>query len=80
MAIPRITKVAGLSFIGFCAAAAVADKVNLNPMAAQVAGFVGALAGTLVARWRSKPDPPPSREAEKSPAPERTPPSRDQRA
>lgn len=51
----RISKIAGLSVIGFCAAAAVADKVNLNPMASQVAGFVGALAGTLVGRLRSKP-------------------------
>jgi hypothetical protein len=51
----KISKVAGFSFLGFCVAAATADKVNLNPLASQVAGFVGAFVGSLVAtRRRSK--------------------------
>jgi hypothetical protein len=48
----KISKVAGLSFLGFCVAAATADKVNLNPLASQVAGFVGAFVGSLVATGR----------------------------
>jgi uncharacterized membrane protein YeaQ/YmgE (transglycosylase-associated protein family) len=48
----RITKIAGLSFAGFVAASIVADKVNLNPLASQIAGFAGAFFGTLVGRRR----------------------------
>ncbi len=59
MRIPRFTKIAGLSFVGFCAAAAIADRVNLTPVASQIAGFAGALAGTLVARGRRRRSPPP---------------------
>jgi len=49
----RITKIAGLSFAGFVAASIVADKVNLNPLASQIAGFAGAFFGTLVSRRRA---------------------------
>jgi uncharacterized membrane protein YeaQ/YmgE (transglycosylase-associated protein family) len=38
----RIAKIAGLSFAGFVAASIVADKVNLNPLSSQIAGFAGA--------------------------------------
>jgi hypothetical protein len=48
----RITKIAGVSFAGFVAAAFLADKVNLNPVASQLSGFAGAFFGTLVARRR----------------------------
>ena len=49
----RITKIAGLSLAGFVAASIVADKVNLNPVASQITGFVGAFFGTLVGRRRA---------------------------
>ena len=49
----RITKIAGLSLAGFVAASMVADKVNLNPLASQIAGFAGAFFGTLVSRRRA---------------------------
>ena len=49
----RITKIAGLSLAGFVAASIVADKVNLNPLASQIAGFAGAFFGTLVSRRRA---------------------------
>jgi hypothetical protein len=49
----RITKIAGLSLAGFVAASIVADKVNLNPLASQITGFVGAFFGTLVGRRRT---------------------------
>jgi hypothetical protein len=48
----RIAKIAGLSLAGFVAASMVADKVNLNPLASQVAGFAGAFLGTLAGRRR----------------------------
>lgn len=48
----RILKVAGLSFVGFCAASAAAGKLpaELNPM--QIAGFCGAFMGALAGRYR----------------------------
>ena len=49
----RIAKIAGLSFVGFVAASIVADKVNLNPLSSQIAGFAGAFFGTLVGRRRA---------------------------
>ena len=59
----RIVKIAGLSLAGFVAASIGADKVNLNPLASQIAGFVGAFVGTLVGRRRevrrAAPDPRP---------------------
>ena len=45
-------KVAGLSFIGFCAVSLAADKASLAPALSQVAGFCGAFAGALVGRGR----------------------------
>jgi hypothetical protein len=48
----RIMKVAGLSFIGFCAISLAADKASLAPALSQVAGFCGAFAGALVGRGR----------------------------
>ena len=48
----RIAKIAGLSLAGFVAASMVADKVNLNPLASQIAGFAGAFIGTLAGRRR----------------------------
>jgi hypothetical protein len=50
----RIMKVAGLSFVGFCAVSLAADKASLAPAAAQVAGFCGAFVGALVGRGRAK--------------------------
>lgn len=49
-----MTKIAGASLIGFCAVSFGADKANLNPMASQVAGFIGAFLGTLAAQRRSR--------------------------
>jgi len=58
MKVRRIVKTAGYGFLGFCAVSLLADKVDLNPMASQVAGFAGAFIGTLVGprmRKRSRP-------------------------
>src|SRR5437660_6233475 len=52
--ISRLSKIAGAGFIGFCALSLAADTVDLNPMASQVAGFIGAFLGSLVAGRRSK--------------------------
>ncbi|MFZ0594863.1 MAG: hypothetical protein WAM39_30670 [Bryobacteraceae bacterium] len=49
-----IMKVAGLSFVGFCAVSLAADKASLAPAMAQVAGFCGAFVGALVGRGRAK--------------------------
>jgi uncharacterized membrane protein YeaQ/YmgE (transglycosylase-associated protein family) len=54
--VSRIAKIAGVTFVGFCAASIAADKGNLGPVASQLAGFVGAFVGSLVARKRVKPD------------------------
>jgi hypothetical protein len=56
MRVSRITKIAGITLVGFCAASVVADKVNLNPLNSQMAGFVGAFLGTLIGRRRVKPE------------------------
>jgi hypothetical protein len=50
----RIMKVAGLSFVGFCAVSLVADKASLAPAIAQAAGFCGAFVGALVGRGRAR--------------------------
>jgi nitric oxide synthase oxygenase domain/subunit len=50
----RITKIAGLSLAGFAVAAVAADKINVGPVASQLAGFAGAFIGTLVARRRAR--------------------------
>lgn len=52
MKLSRMTKIAGASLIGFCAVSLGADKVNLNPVASQLAGFAGAFLGSLVAQHR----------------------------
>ncbi len=54
MNVKRISKIAGVAFAGFCAASFGADKANLAPVAAQLAGFIGAFAGTLVASNRKR--------------------------
>jgi hypothetical protein len=54
MRLSKITKIAGAGQIGFCAVSLAADKISLNPMASQVAGFAGAFLGSLMARRRSK--------------------------
>lgn len=48
----RISKVAGLSVAGFCAVSIAADRLNLNPMASQIAGFAGAFLGAYVGRLK----------------------------
>ncbi len=47
-----MSKIAALSLAGAVVASIAADKVNLGPIASQVAGFAGAFFGTLVARRR----------------------------
>jgi hypothetical protein len=54
MKLSKITKIAGAGLIGFCAVSLAADKIALNPVASQVAGFVGAFLGSLMAKRRSK--------------------------
>jgi hypothetical protein len=41
--ISRLSKIAGVGFIGFCAASMAADKANLGQTLSQAAGFAGAL-------------------------------------
>jgi uncharacterized membrane protein YeaQ/YmgE (transglycosylase-associated protein family) len=50
----RITKIAGLSLVGFVAASIAADKFDVGPIASQAAGFAGAFMGTLFGRLRAK--------------------------
>ena len=51
----KILKVAGLSFVGFCAVSIGVDKANIGPVASQLAGFCGAFIGGWVgARRRRK--------------------------
>jgi hypothetical protein len=52
----RVLKVAGLSFIGFCAVSMAADRAALSPAVSQLAGFCGAFLGALAAR-RTRPKP-----------------------
>jgi len=48
-----MAKIGGASLIGFCAVSLSADKVmNFTPMAAQLAGFVGAFLGSIAAQRR----------------------------
>jgi hypothetical protein len=44
----RIMKIAGLSFVGFCAVSVAVDRVSLSPLASQLAGFCGAFVGALI--------------------------------
>jgi uncharacterized membrane protein YeaQ/YmgE (transglycosylase-associated protein family) len=53
MKVSRIAKVAGASLVGFVAVSLAADKASVAPMASQVAGFVGAFFGSLVASRRA---------------------------
>ena len=53
MKISKITKLAGAGLLGFCAVSLAADRLPLNPVASQVAGFAGAFLGSLVAKVRS---------------------------
>ncbi len=46
----RISKIGGVTLAGLVAASVAADKVQLGPVASQLAGFLGAFVGTLVAR------------------------------
>ncbi len=50
MNVSRISKIAGLSLAGLVVASVAADKVNIGPVASQVAGFAGAFIGTLIGR------------------------------
>jgi hypothetical protein len=52
--IGRISKIAGISFVGFVVATIAADKVNLGPVVSQLAGVLGGFAGTLVGRRRER--------------------------
>ena len=52
MKLSKITKIAGAGLIGFCAVSLAADKIALNPVASQVAGFAGAFLGSLMAKRR----------------------------
>ena len=48
--VSRISKIAGLSLAGLVVASVAADKVNIGPVASQVAGFAGAFIGSLIGR------------------------------
>lgn len=52
MKVKTAIKTAGLSFAGYALASLFADKLPLNAMASQLAGFAGAFLGTLVAPLR----------------------------
>ena len=54
MKISKVTKVAGAGLLGFVAVSLAADRVNLAPLASQIAGFAGAFLGSLVAKRRTK--------------------------
>jgi len=67
MKVSRIAKVAGASLAGFCVVSLAADKTNVGPVVSQMAGFVGAFLGSLVAgRQAAKAKPKPKPELEKS--------------
>lgn len=63
----RIIKVAGLSFVGFCAVSAAADRLPIGVNTMQIAGFCGAFVGALIGRYRkqkhSVPDAPPDKQS-----------------
>lgn len=56
MAISRLSKIAGVGLIGFCAVSIAADKADLSPALSQIMGFTGAFLGSLVAGRRRKVD------------------------
>lgn len=45
-------RIAGVSFVAFIATAFAATKIDLSPATSQLAGFVGAFLGSLVANGR----------------------------
>jgi hypothetical protein len=47
-------KVAGLSLVGFCAVSIGVDRVNVGPVASQLAGFCGAFLGGWVGARRRR--------------------------
>ena len=49
---PKAGKIAGVAFVGFIATAFAATKFDFSPATSQMAGFVGALLGSLVANVR----------------------------
>ena len=49
-----ILTIAGLSFVGFCAVSVAADRLDVGPMASEVAGFCGALLGGIAAQRRAR--------------------------
>jgi hypothetical protein len=53
MTASKFSKIAGIGFVGFCAASLLADKVNLTPAMSQMAGFAGGFLGSLVGSWRA---------------------------
>jgi hypothetical protein len=50
----KILKVAGLSLAGFCAVSIGVDKVNIGPVAQQLAGFCGAFVGGWIGARRRR--------------------------
>jgi uncharacterized membrane protein YeaQ/YmgE (transglycosylase-associated protein family) len=50
----KILRVAGFSFIGFCAVSMGVDRVNIGPVASQIAGFCGAFVGGWVGARRRR--------------------------
>jgi hypothetical protein len=50
----KILKVAGLSFVGFCAVSIGVDRANIGPVASQIAGFCGAFLGGWVGARRRR--------------------------
>jgi len=54
MKVKTAIKTVGLSFAGYALASIFADKATLNPLATQVAGFVGAFLGTLATPRRER--------------------------
>ncbi|HEX4165830.1 MAG TPA: hypothetical protein VHZ55_10190 [Bryobacteraceae bacterium] len=55
----KILKVAGLSFVGFCAVSIGVDRANIGPVASQLAGFCGAFLGGWVGARRKRAVAPP---------------------
>ncbi len=49
---PKAGKIAGVAFASFIVTAFAATKFDLSPATSQLAGFVGALLGSLVAKGR----------------------------
>lgn len=52
MKLARISKIATASLVGFCAVSLAADKIGPKWEMSQLAGFVGAFLGSMVAERR----------------------------